>query len=113
MGSFILRIANAEQEDLTLKAGNATPSNIYGVAAAMARITRRTPRFPLRPFHLTAPFIFVFRKSGQLHRLPRITEDEINDKSKTNVFVRAIAITNPLDGAKICSKRAKPGCHTG
>jgi hypothetical protein len=93
MGSFILRIANKEQEDLILKAGNTAPSNIYGVAAAMARITRRTPRFPLRPFHLTAPFNFVFRKSGQLHRLSCITEDEINDKSKSDVFVKAIAIT--------------------
>jgi len=39
MGSFMLRIANSEQEDLTLKAGNAAPSNIYGVAARLGKNT--------------------------------------------------------------------------
>lgn len=79
----------------------------------MTRITRWTSRFPPRPFGLTAREIIALRESGQLHRLLCITEDEINDKSKSNLFVKAIAATNPLDAyAKICSNRAKPGCRT-
>jgi hypothetical protein len=44
------------------------------------------------PFHLNGPQIIELRKSGLLSRLPYITVEEINDKSKSDSMVRLIAI---------------------
>jgi hypothetical protein len=48
------------------------------------------------PCHVTAVDIFTLRQSEHLKKLPHITEDEINDKSKSNPFVKAIAVTQIL-----------------
>ena len=44
------------------------------------------------PVHLTASVIIALRKADLLSRLPYITVDEINDKSKSDAFARAIAV---------------------
>jgi hypothetical protein len=44
------------------------------------------------PFHLNGPQIIELRRSGLLSRLPYITVQEINDKSKSDSMVRLIAI---------------------
>jgi len=43
--------------------------------------------------HLLGPDIIELREANVIRRLPYITEEEINDKSKGNVFVRLIAMT--------------------
>jgi hypothetical protein len=43
-------------------------------------------------FHLNGPQIIELRKSGLLPRLPHITVQEINDKSKSDSMVRLIAV---------------------
>jgi hypothetical protein len=48
------------------------------------------------PCHVSAVDIFTLRQSDHLKKLPHITEDEINDKSKSNPFVKAIAVTQIL-----------------
>jgi hypothetical protein len=48
------------------------------------------------PCHVMAMDIFMLRQSKHLKQLPHITEDEINDKSKSNPFVKAIAVTQIL-----------------
>ena len=48
------------------------------------------------PCHVTAEDIFILRQSEHLKKLPHITEDEINDRSKSNSFVKAIAVTQIL-----------------
>jgi hypothetical protein len=40
--------------------------------------------------------IITLRESGALSKLPCITTEEINDKSKANLFVKAIAVTQIL-----------------
>ena len=44
------------------------------------------------PFHLTAAGILQLRTSGQLSKMPSITADDINDKSKTDSFARAVSV---------------------
>jgi hypothetical protein len=43
-------------------------------------------------YHLTISDILALRKDGSLEQLPSISEEEINDKSKSDGLVRAIAI---------------------
>jgi hypothetical protein len=43
-------------------------------------------------YHLTISDILALRKDGSLEKLPSISEEEINDKSKGDSLVRAIAI---------------------
>lgn len=43
-------------------------------------------------FHLTAYGVLRLRKSGILSKLPSISVDDINDKSKSDTFVRAISV---------------------
>jgi hypothetical protein len=44
------------------------------------------------PFHLTAAGIFRLRTSGQLPKMPLISADDINDKSKTDSFARVVSV---------------------
>jgi hypothetical protein len=44
------------------------------------------------PYHLTADSVLILRKAGILHKLPYLTVEDINDKSKSDTFVRAIAV---------------------
>jgi hypothetical protein len=48
------------------------------------------------PYHLTVADILNLQKHSQLPKLPSFTQEEINDKSKSNVFVKTIAITQIL-----------------
>jgi len=45
------------------------------------------------PYHLLAINILDLREAGQIPRLPYITQDELNDKSKANPFIKIIAVT--------------------
>ncbi|KAE8442737.1 hypothetical protein EG329_002877 [Mollisiaceae sp. DMI_Dod_QoI] len=47
---------------------------------------------PLYPFHLTASQLYMLRSEGYLQKLPVITEDEINARSKNDSFSKAIAM---------------------
>jgi hypothetical protein len=44
------------------------------------------------PYHLTALEICRLRDEGTLPKLPYISEEELGDKSKSNSFIKAIAI---------------------
>ena len=44
------------------------------------------------PYHLTALGICKLREDGTLQKLPSISEEELSDKSKSNSFIKAIAI---------------------
>ena len=53
----------------------------------------REPAFELHdPFYLTAYGILGLRQSGKLPKLPLITVDDINDKSKSDAFARAVSV---------------------
>jgi hypothetical protein len=43
-------------------------------------------------YHLSGSEIIKLRSEGQLKKIPRITKDEINDKSKNDSFAKAIAL---------------------
>ena len=51
--------------------------------------------FP-NPYHLTAGDIFALRKSSVLTRLPYISPDELQDRSKSDSLVRTIAVVQIL-----------------
>ena len=51
--------------------------------------------FP-NPYHLTAGDIFALRKSSALTRLPYISPDELQDRSKSDSLVRTIAVVQIL-----------------
>ncbi|KAE9368936.1 hypothetical protein N431DRAFT_561241 [Stipitochalara longipes BDJ] len=51
---------------------------------------------PPTSYHLVAKDIINLREAGQLSKLPHITQDEINDKSKSNTLVKTIAVTQIL-----------------
>jgi hypothetical protein len=48
------------------------------------------------PFHLTAFEILRLRDAGLLEHLPYLSEDELNDKSKGDSFVRVVAVAQIL-----------------
>ena len=54
-----------------------------------------TTDFP-NPYHLTAGDIFALRKSSVLTRLPYISPDELQDRSKSDSLVRTIAVVQIL-----------------
>jgi hypothetical protein len=47
-------------------------------------------------YHLTGEHILIMRRSGQLPRLPYITSEAIEDRSKSDSLVRVIAVTQIL-----------------
>ena len=44
------------------------------------------------PYHLTATQIYKLRKQRVLPKLPHISEEELEDKSKSDSFVKTIAV---------------------
>jgi hypothetical protein len=64
----------------------------------ITQIKGNTPKLPTHiqnlanPYHLVARDICGLRKSGVLVRLPYVTVEEINDKSKSDSFARAISV---------------------
>ncbi|KAL7788058.1 hypothetical protein V8C43DRAFT_288209 [Trichoderma afarasin] len=44
------------------------------------------------PYHLNGKCIYLLREKGYITKLPNITEEEIKDKSKGDVFVKFIAL---------------------
>jgi hypothetical protein len=40
--------------------------------------------------HLTSDSLFELRRKGFLKRLPRITKEQINDQSKSNIFTKLV-----------------------
>jgi hypothetical protein len=58
-----------------------------------ATISENGGSYPYRnPYHLTAIEICKLRDEGTLPKLPYISEEELGDKSKSNSFIKAIAI---------------------
>jgi hypothetical protein len=75
MGGFVIRV----DVELT-QPETSTPSN-----------PPATPAYS-NPYHLIAPDILALREAGLLEKLPSISKEELNDKSKSDSLVRAIAI---------------------
>ncbi|KAJ4855322.1 uncharacterized protein T069G_10880 [Trichoderma breve] len=44
------------------------------------------------PYHLNGECIYLLRQKGYITKLPNITEEEIKDKSKGDIFVKLIAL---------------------
>ncbi|KAL6814652.1 hypothetical protein V8C40DRAFT_107654 [Trichoderma camerunense] len=44
------------------------------------------------PYHLNGECIYLLRQKGYITKLPNITEEEIRDKSKGDIFVKLIAL---------------------
>ena len=63
---------------------------VIRAGVSMEGQSRAVPRSRL--YHLTASDIVVLRGDDSLEQLPSISEEEINDKSKSDGLVRAIAI---------------------
>jgi hypothetical protein len=69
MGGFVLRVG-----------GNTTEPN------------DAPPMSYSNPYHLVASNILALREAGLLTKLPSITQEEINDKSKSDGLIRAITV---------------------
>ncbi|KAN0090277.1 hypothetical protein V8E51_018856 [Hyaloscypha variabilis] len=69
MGGFVIRICNTTSDS--------------GPSPRLARS---------RLYHLVASDVLALRANGILEKLPPITEEEINDKSKSDGLVRVIAV---------------------
>jgi hypothetical protein len=65
-------------------------SNVDSESAELKKATP-APNYP-NPFHLIASDIRRLREAGVLQRLPYVTIEEINDKSKSDSFARIITI---------------------
>ncbi|KAF3076609.1 hypothetical protein CFAM422_001088 [Trichoderma lentiforme] len=44
------------------------------------------------PYHLNGEYIYLLRQKGYIAKLPNMTEEEIKDKSKGDIFVKLIAL---------------------
>jgi hypothetical protein len=78
-----------EREQIT-KAPSSAPS-----ASSRQTAVPRDQTHALRhhnPFHLTAASILQLRTSRQLPKMPLISADDINDKSKTDSFARVVSV---------------------
>jgi hypothetical protein len=112
MGGFVIR-GNTGQEFQALDKTNneSTPLTGPSVTDEREQITKAPSSAPLvssrqtavprdqahalghyDPFHLTAAGILRLRTSGQLSKMPSITADDINDKSKTDSFARVVSV---------------------
>jgi hypothetical protein len=69
MGGFVLRVGGDTTEP------NDAPPMSYS-----------------NPYHLVASNILALREAGLLTKLPSITQEEINDKSKSDGLIRAITV---------------------
>lgn len=97
MGGFVVRSHTSknfvDQSEFGTSPDNRLkecPSRSTIATQSTASTTINLP--PPNPFHLTAPDILALRKAGLLSRLPHITKEEIDDKSKSDCFVRIIAL---------------------
>jgi hypothetical protein len=92
MGGFVVRVELEENEQEAFKPTETTSKSPDNARATVLPNTKTSKVLP-NPFHITASGVKFLREANHLSKLPRITEDEINDKSKSNKFVKAIAIT--------------------
>jgi hypothetical protein len=95
--------AEIQRQEISQSSSNGTSSNPYIIKAPIktAVAKRGVPKWQSRecynnPFHLCASQILELRRTGLLRRLPYITIEEINDKSKSDSLVRAIAVVQIL-----------------
>jgi len=112
MGGFVIRGNTGQELQALEKTHNeSTPLTGPSVTDEREQITKASSSAPLvssrqiaiprdqthalghcDPFHLTAAGIFRLRTSGQLPKMPLISADDINDKSKTDSFARVISV---------------------
>ena len=91
MGGFVIRTQQDKSTETRLKGNDAKPDDDDAIEPVVPRVF---PHNPLpNPCHVVAMDIFTLRQSNHVMKLPHITEEEINDKSKSNSFVKAIAVT--------------------
>jgi len=82
MGGFVIRRAEEDNNHLD----SDTSRSSFGAGQDSL----------LNLYHVMAVDIISLRKSGKLPKLPCITTEEINDKRKANIFIKAIAVTQIL-----------------
>jgi hypothetical protein len=112
MGGFVIRGNTGQELQALEKTHNeSTPLTGPSVTDEREQITKASSSAPLvssrqiaiprdqthalghyDPFHLTAADIFRLRTSGQLPKMPLISADDINDKSKTDSFARVVSV---------------------
>jgi hypothetical protein len=112
MGGFVIRGNTGQELQALDKTHNeSTPLPGPSVADERGQITKAPSSAPLvssrqtaaprdqahalghyDPFHLTAAGILRLRRSGQLPKMPLISADDINDKSKTDSFARVVSV---------------------
>jgi hypothetical protein len=93
MGGFAIRRRHEEHSQPTSKVGNITSSAIHSENTRIPSVSGTISYVPPNPCHIIASGIIFLRQTGHLPRLPYVNEDEINDKSKSNRFIKAIAVT--------------------
>ena len=99
IGGFVIRISTEKTRGRPALIGNGTqkdseiPVVESKIDSKSAQIKEATlaPSYS-NPFHLTASDICRLRDAGLLASLPYVTLGEINDKSKSDSFARAITI---------------------
>jgi hypothetical protein len=112
MGGFVIRGDTGQELQALDKTNNeSTPLTGPSVTDEREQITKAPSSAPLvssrqtavprdqahalghyDPFHLTAAGILRLRTSGQLPKMPLISADDINDKSKTDSFARVVSV---------------------
>jgi hypothetical protein len=90
MGGFVIRSNKKDHEPDPAQSGEPGSSGVDSEQAASVTPTTTSNMLP-NPFHLTASELINLRKSRHLTRLPSVTEDEINDRNKSNKFVKTLA----------------------
>jgi hypothetical protein len=99
MGGFVIRndsegarwtLAQIDTASLSESENQAPKSNTNAESAQLKK-TALAPDYP-NPFHLIGSDIRRLREAGVLRRLPHVTTEEINDKSKSNSFARIITM---------------------
>ncbi|KAN0091647.1 hypothetical protein V8E51_017494 [Hyaloscypha variabilis] len=92
MGGFVIRRSREGNADINPKIAVTNPNGEAVVATEPVTIQHLHPD----PYHVMAEDIIILRTLGTLSKLPYITMEEINDKSKANLFIKAIAVTQIL-----------------
>jgi len=68
-------------------------SGVQEDVRAIPSVSENGESYPYHnPYHLTALEIYMLRVKGTLPKLPYISKEELGDKSKSNSFIKAIAI---------------------
>ncbi len=91
MGGFAIRSYARNRMEKEKAADQQVQSNTPLMSDTNQKRTHSNGVNP-NPYHLVASDILILRKFGVMPKLPYFSKEELNDKSKSDAFVRTIAV---------------------